>query len=124
LAWPYFSVPNASCARFQSRSAASVFTGARFLRDVSHALKSRFMPYLSTTEQSSSPPLASLGPLQMPQASKLSAGRGVTTDGMSAGSTIVAPAERSAAMASFITARSGSVSPPVVPRSPGAATAS
>ena len=50
------SVPAASCARFQARSSSSVFTGAEAPSDASHALKSRFMPYLKTIEQSSSRP--------------------------------------------------------------------
>src|SRR6185503_5932884 len=90
-ACPYFNVPADWCARFHSRSAVNDFTGARSPSDASHALKSRFMPYLNTTEQSSSRPLASSGPLHTPHLSQLLAGLVVTIDGISAGSFTVAP---------------------------------
>src|SRR6266705_2931758 len=79
------------CATFHCRSSVSVFTGAFGPRVPSQASKSRFMPYLNTTEQAASLPFALSSPLQTLQLRKLSPGSLARTLGMSAGSTTTAP---------------------------------
>ena len=69
--WPYLIAPALACAVFHSRSSVSVFTGAAAPSDFSQLLKSRFIPYFSTTEQSSSLPFALLAPEQPFQRRKL-----------------------------------------------------
>ena len=90
-------------ARLKSRSSVSVLTGALGPSERSHALKSRFMPYLNTTEQALSLALAPTAPEQMFQVRKFLSGSGSTTLGMSAGSTMTAPSRRRTSMASAIT---------------------
>ena len=69
--WPYLIAPALACVVFHSRSSVSDFTGADAPSVFSHALKSRFIPYFSTTEQSSSLPLALFAPEQPFQRRKL-----------------------------------------------------
>ena len=90
-AWPYLMAPARWCATFHSRSSVSVFTGAAAPSDASHALKSRFMPYLNTTEQSASLPFALSRPPHVDQSRKFFEASVATTLGMSAGSTMTAP---------------------------------
>src|SRR2546426_799765 len=49
--WPNRIAPPLVCAMFHCRSSVSVFTGADGPSVASHLLKSRFIPYLSATEQ-------------------------------------------------------------------------
>ena len=62
---------------FHWRSSVSVLTGALSPNVLSHASKSRFMPYLNAIEQSASRPFAWSSPLQTFQLVKLFAGHGV-----------------------------------------------
>ncbi len=107
------------CATFHWRSSVSVFTGAFGPSVASHALKSRFIPYLKTIEQSASLPFALSRPLHTLQRRKLSAAAGATTLGTSAGSTTSAPCARRTAMASAITRAWSSLSPPRGSFAPG-----
>ena len=100
--WPYLIAPAFWCATFHSRSAVNDTTGAD-PSEASHLLKSRFMPYFSTTEQSASLPLALSAPEHMPHVMKLFFVSLSTMLGMSAGSTITAPSFLSTAIASSIT---------------------
>ncbi len=59
---------------FHSRSSVSDFTGAEAPSVASQALKSRFMPYFRTTEQSLSLPLALFTPEHWPHSAKFCAG--------------------------------------------------
>ena len=68
----YLIAPALACARFQSRCSFSVLTGADGPSDASHALKSRFMPYLKLIEQFASLPLACSAPEQKSHSGKLS----------------------------------------------------
>ena len=63
-------------ARCSIRAARSASSRRRRAERCSKALKSRFMPYLKTTEQFSSLPLASLSPAQMAHSRKLFCGSG------------------------------------------------
>src|SRR5439155_3716196 len=81
-------------------------------RDDSHLLKSRFMPYFSTTEQFSSFPLASFAPEHCPRSTKLFFGSLSTTLGISAGSTTTAPCCLSTAIASVMTLAWSAFNPP------------
>ena len=76
---------------FHARSSVSVLTGADAPSVLSQALKSRFMPYLNTTEQFASLPFAPSTPEQMPHFRKFLSASCSTMLGMSAGSTITAP---------------------------------
>ena len=71
FAWPYLIAPARWCAMFHCRSSVSVFTGALAPSDLSHVLKSRFMPYLNAIEQSASRPFAWSSPLHGFQLRKL-----------------------------------------------------
>jgi hypothetical protein len=62
---PYFNAPAFLCAVFHSRSSVSDATGADGPSDESHALKSRFIPYLNVIEQFSSLPRALAAPEQI-----------------------------------------------------------
>jgi hypothetical protein len=62
--WPKRIDPAFACARFHARSSVSDLTGALSPRLASHALKSRFMPYLKFTVQSASPPFLCSAPWQ------------------------------------------------------------
>ena len=106
-------------ATFHWRSSVSVFTGAFGPSVASHALKSRFIPYLNTIEQSASLPFALSRPLHTFQPRKLSAAAGATTLGMSAGSTISAPCALRTAIASAIARVWPSFSPPRGSFAPG-----
>src|SRR2546430_10681113 len=88
---PYLSAPALACARFQWRSSVSDFTGAAGPRLASHLLKSRFMPYLKTTEHPASAPFGPSVPRQTSQRRKLRLASFSTTLGMSAGYDITAP---------------------------------
>ncbi len=88
-AWPYLMAPARWWATFHRRNSASVFTGAAAPSEASHALKSRFMPYLNTTEQSASFPFALSSPPQVDQLRKFDSRSLVITLGMSAGSTMI-----------------------------------
>src|SRR3974390_1927814 len=101
---------------FHSRSLGSDLTGALAPSDCSHALKSRFIPYLNAIEQSASRPL-DWSPLHGFQLTKLFDATVSTMLGMSAGSTMTAPCALSAAIASSMTLRCASLRPPrgVVP---------
>ena len=90
------------CAVFHAISSFSVFTGAAGPSDASHVLKSRFMPYLKTTEQFSSLPRPSFTPEHGFHSMKLFFGSLSTMLGMSAGSTMIAPCCFSTAIASSI----------------------
>src|SRR5438045_3243865 len=92
--WPYLIAPRFLCSLFQSRSSVSDLTGAFGPSDASHLLKSRFIPYLKTTEQFSSCPFPSDDPEQVFHNKMLFAGSGSTTLGMFAGSTMTAPSLR------------------------------
>ena len=59
------------CVMFNSRSSVSVLTGAEGPRVASHALKSRFMPYFKTMEQSASLPFALFSPEHWPQSGEI-----------------------------------------------------
>src|SRR5882724_1710430 len=96
-----------------------LLTGALGPSDCSHALKSRFIPYLNVTEQLASVALAPGAPEQSPQATWFCAGSGSITLGISAGSTMTAPSRRSASMASAITLDCSAVRPPRGADSPG-----
>ena len=56
--WPYLIAPRAGGAMFQFAQLGQRLDRRRRAERASHALKSRFMPYLKTIEQSSSLPLA------------------------------------------------------------------
>src|ERR1041385_1670431 len=88
---------------FHWRSSVSDFTGADGPRVASHALKSRFIPYFRTTEQSLSFPLELLTPEHWFHSAKFWSGSGLMMLGMLAGSTISAPCSRRTAMASVMT---------------------
>ena len=60
----YRIAPATACARFQFRNSVRVFTGADGPRLASHALKSRFIPYLNATVHWLSLPLACSAPAQ------------------------------------------------------------
>src|SRR6185312_15530645 len=89
--WPYLIAPAFWCAVFHSRSAVNDATGAADPSEASHLLKSRFIPYFRSTEQSASLPLALSAPEHWPHARKLLWGSLSTMLGMSAGSTTIAP---------------------------------
>src|SRR2546430_15500127 len=82
---PYLSAPALACARFQWRSSVSDFTGAAGPRLASHLLKSRFMPYLKTTEHPASAPFGPSVPRQTSQRRKLRVWSFSTTAGISGG---------------------------------------
>src|SRR5258708_15854858 len=90
-------------ARLKLRNSVNVFTGAVGPSEESHLLKSRFMPYLNTTEQDSSLPFSFSRPEQVFHLSKLFCGSLETTLGISAGSTMMAPSFLRIAIASAIT---------------------
>src|SRR6185369_265527 len=98
--WPYLIAPALACFVLNSRSSVSDLSGAAAPSDFSHALKSRFMPYLKTIEQSSSLPLPAFAPEQVDQRRKLFFGSLSSTLGMLAGSTMIAPWALSTAIAS------------------------
>ena len=69
--WPYLIAPRDTCAVLQLRKSVSVFNGAAGPSDASHALKSRFIPYLNTIEQFASLPRALSAPEQVFHSMKL-----------------------------------------------------
>src|SRR5258708_16338002 len=93
------------------RSSVSVLTGALSPSDLSHVLKSRFIPYLNATEQSASRPF-DWSPLHGLQLRKLLLALVSVTLGMSAGSTTVAPCCFSTAIASSMIFFCASFNPP------------
>ena len=97
---------------FHSRSIVSVLTGTPLPNVASHALKSRFIPYLNTIEQFASSPFALSSPAHGLQFRKFSAESVAVTLGMSAGSTITAPCALSTAIASSIARFCESFRPP------------
>src|SRR5258705_8122358 len=111
--WPYLIDPPFLCASFHSRNSVSDFTGASGPSVASQALKSRFIPYLSTLEQFWSLPFPSPDPEQVFHNTKLLAGSLSTTLGISAGSTITAPCLRRTAIASTIAAVCSAFNPPL-----------
>ena len=110
--WPYLIAPafGARCSTRAARSASSPAPTARATR--SQTLKSRFIPYLKTTEQSSSLPFACSAPEQKSHSRKLFFGSLSTTLGMSAGSTMIAPCCFSTAIASAIAFACSAFRPP------------
>src|SRR5713226_6060479 len=110
--WPYLIAPALRCSVFQVRSSVSDFTGAEGPSEPSHLLKSRFIPYLNTTEQSASFPFELLAPPQVLQSRRLLAVSLLTTLGISAGSTITAPWRLSISTASAMTLACSALSPP------------
>src|SRR5689334_3268565 len=98
--WPYLIVPAAVCAALNCRSSLRDFTGAEGPSDASQLLKSRFIPYFSTTVQFSSEPFPLPAPEHMLHFRKLFAGSGERTLGIFAGSTITAPCAFNTAIAS------------------------
>src|SRR5262249_50063475 len=110
---------HAVCAELNVRSSVRVLTGALDPSEASHALNSRFIPYLKTTEQFESLPLRPGAPEQMFQRRKLPAGSGSATLGRSAGSTMTAPSRRRISIASAIAPVWSSVRPPRGVVSPG-----
>src|SRR3954466_10772583 len=115
---PYLIAPAFACAVFHSRSSVNDLSGAAEPSDFSQALKSRFIPYLRTTEQSSSLPLAFVTPEHWPQRRKLFLGSGSTTLGMFAGSTMIAPCALRTAIASSIAFFCSGFRPPPLPPPP------
>src|SRR5229473_7447853 len=109
---PYLIAPAAAWAILKLRSSVSDFTGAAGPSEASHWLKSRFMPYLSTIEQSSSLPLAFARPEQVFHLSALFCGFAERTLGMSAGSTTTTPRCLRIAIASSITFVWSALRPP------------
>ena len=91
LRLPVLDRAGASGARCSTRAARSASSPAPPARaTASHALKSRFMPYLKTTEQSASLPLrVARRRRRCPRAGSCRSGSASTTLGMSAGSTTI-----------------------------------
>src|SRR5262249_60484846 len=89
--WPYLTAPADACARFHWRNSVSVFTGAVGPRLASHLLKSRFIPYLKTTEHPASLPFAPPVRRHTCQCRELWVGSCATMLGMSAESTQSGP---------------------------------
>src|SRR5260370_26383060 len=110
--WPYLIAPALRCSVFQVRSSVSDFTGADGPSEPSHWLKSRFIPYLNTTEQSESFPFELLAPPQVFQSRRLLPVSSLTTLGISAGSTITAPRRLRVSMASALTLACSALRPP------------
>ena len=110
--WPYLIAPRGALARLNQRSSDSVLNGAAFPSEASHALKSRFMPYVKSVEQFALRPLRSSTPPHVFHSRKFRVVSAVTTLGMFAGSTMVAPSCLSAAIASLITAVCAALIPP------------
>src|SRR5262245_63316730 len=88
---PYLSAPACACARFHWRNSVRVFTGAVGPRLASHLLKSRFIPYLKTTEQPASMPFAQPVPRHTCQCTEFWFGSWSTMLGLLAGSTTTTP---------------------------------
>ena len=86
-----FIDPAAVCAMFHCRSSVNERTGAVGPSDSRKRLKSRFMPYLSTIEQSRSLLRPSSAPEQAFHSKVLLSARDSRTLGILAGSTITAP---------------------------------
>src|SRR5215470_15794756 len=101
--WRYLSAPRAWWRQLKFLSSVRLLTGALGPSVLNQALKSRFMPYLNTTEQPVSLSLLPCMPEQVFHNSRLLAGSEAMMLGMFAGSTMTAPAPLRTAIASAIT---------------------
>ena len=108
----YFIVPSSAFFVFHSRNSVSELTGAILPRDSSQALKSRFIPYLNTIEQSSSLPRVLSSPAQILHRKRLRSGSGSRTVGKFAGSITVAPLSSRIAIASSNSSNCEELIPP------------
>src|SRR5215471_15197495 len=90
------------CDRLNTRRSVSDLIGADAPSVASHALKSRFMPYLSTDVHVASWPTPWFNPEHVSHRSTFSAGSFDTTLGRFAGSTRIAPSRLSTSIASVI----------------------
>src|SRR5437870_8873279 len=108
------------CARLKFLSSVNVLIGAPGPRVDNHLLKSRFIPYLNTTEQLASFSLRPSTPEHVLHSKKLAAGSGSRMLGISAGSTIVAPSRLRTSIASAMSLAGSGLRPPRGVVSPGA----